>query len=137
MKKIIVLLSLLLLLLGCKSTKVETIPGGEWETYALIKDGIYQEIAISFIEFEGKGSKRQVHGNAGVNLFNGVIRIEGNSFKTDDFAMTKMMGPAPVLEFEDLFMQTLQNAESYEITGGILVIKAPSQGLELQFRQHY
>lgn len=132
MKKIIPLLvTLMVTLTGCKSAAALK---GNWVTTSLIKDNIAQSIAVSNIEFTSKGSALSASGNAGVNVFNGDVKVKGNTFKASDkFAVTKMAGPAAAEEFEMLFLETIMNATEYEINGNKLTIKAPAKKLELQF----
>ncbi|MCQ2591405.1 MAG: META domain-containing protein [Treponema sp.] len=131
MRKIIpFMVAVMVLMTGCKSAKVLE---GNWETTALIKEGVYQEIAVSNVEFKVSGTKVSVGGCSGVNVFSGTIKADDKNIKGDGFAVTKMMGDPRVMEFEDMFLEAMSFAESYEIKDGLLVIKAPSKKMELQF----
>lgn len=118
---------------GCENKDLDL--SGAWEISALIKENIYQEIAISYIEFEGNGSIVKVHGDSGVNLFNGTVKIKGNRFSAENFASTKMLGSPRVEEFEQLFLETIMNADFIDVQNDVLVIRADRIQQELQFHK--
>lgn len=137
MKKYVLLLLSFIAFLGFSGCK-KNIPSlnGTWETSALIDKGVYQQIAVSYIEFEVAGKTYAVHGDAGVNIFNGRVTVQGNKFSADDFAVTKMMGPLEVQEFEDMFLEVLMNGDFIEVSGGEMIIRISESGKELRFRKN-
>ena len=131
MKKIIpLIITLLVSLTGCKSGNALK---GNWITTSLLKDNVAQTIAVSNIEFTAEGASLLAGGNAGVNAFNGPVKISGNKFSIGSLAVTKMAGPAAAEEFEAMFLETLNYASEFSVDGDKLTIKAPSKKLELQF----
>ncbi len=133
MKKISVLvLGLLVLLAGCTASKELD---GNWTTEALEKDGVAQTIAVSNIEFTTKGNVVNAGGCAGVNLFNGDVKVSNGKISTGTLAVTKMMGEPAAMEFEDLFIEVLNNADSYKVENNVLTITATSKNLKLVLRK--
>jgi len=136
MKKIFISILAILMTLGLTGCVRSGEPkiNGQWNTIGLEKDGVAQQIALSYINFQAKGVFVRVNGDAGVNTFNGTAEInKKGSFMADDFAVTKMMGDPVAMEFEDLFLETLSKATSYIIEDNILLIAAPDDGLVLKF----
>lgn len=131
-KTSILILCLFFIFVSCNSTKeVE----GNWITTSFVKDGIAQEIAVSNIEFTAKGNAVNAGGCAGVNLFNGNVKLSNGKINLNNIAVTKMMGDPAAMEFEDMFIELLNNADSYLIEGNNLIIKASSKNLELQLKK--
>lgn len=133
MKKIsFLILGLLILLAGCTATNELE---GNWTTEALEKDGIAQTIAVSNIEFTTKGNVVNAGGCAGVNLFNGDVKVSNGKISAGNLAVTKMMGDPEAMEFEDLFIEVLNNADSYKVENNVLTITASSKNLKLVLRK--
>lgn len=130
MKKFLPLLICALVgFMGCK--RVNPAINGQWNVTALEKDGIQQQLCLSFINFEAKGVYVKVNGDTGVNVFSGAVEMVDNKFLADDFAVTKMMGDPVAMDFEDLFLQTLSHATEYYLKDDVLIINAPDEGLKL------
>jgi len=130
MKKLIpLILTALTVFAGCKcASKLQ----GNWLVTGLTKDGVPQTIVEAYIEFDGKS---RVTGNSGVNIFNGSVKAVNGKFSAGNLALTKMMGDPQSQEFEDLFLEVLNNACEYRVDGNLLTISAPTKNLELQFRK--
>lgn len=134
MKKLILIFAgALLFFTGC--TQKETLKGN-WDTQALIKDGVYQSIVVSNISFNGVGTTYNVNGMSGVNLFHGTVTIKNKKIIHEEFGVTQRLGEPEEEEFERLFLEVLNNAEGYELKDDVLTIKAPSKNMELQFRRN-
>ncbi|MGN0739549.1 MAG: META domain-containing protein [Treponema sp.] len=133
MKKIIfaVLAAAALFFTACNESEKLT---GEWQTSALFKDGTEQALVESGISFKTENDRLTAAGNSGVNNFIAEVSAKNGKIKVSDkFASTKKMGSPEEMEFEDMFIETLINAESYEILDGTLSIKNSRNNLELQF----
>lgn len=135
MKKLILVLAAALpfLFTGCKETKALA---GEWKAVSLVQDGKTYTNDEAFIGFENGMGGLKVHGNSGVNLFNGTIKMEKGAVKSDGFASTRMMGPEPDMTFEDKFLEILSYADSYELNDNILVIKSSTKKGEIKFQKN-
>ncbi len=133
MKKILPIISLILLsLCGCAKTKSLE---GNWETTALIKDGIAQQIAVSNINFVVENKQLFAKGRAGVNLYNASIKIQGNKFEASKMTNTGFNGQAAAMEFEDLFFDALMNSTCFKIQDDTLYLFDESKSRELQLRR--
>lgn len=66
----------------------------------------------------------KVHGCAGVNNYFGTAEITANAckLKFNPLGCTMMAGPG--LDYETAFLKTLATVDSYEITGGRLMLKS-------------
>lgn len=127
------ILMMIAIVAGCGTSLAEF--KGCWEPVELIKDGVYQQIAVSFIEFSPEAGKLSVHGDAGVNTFNGKIGIRKNKIIPSDLAVTKMMGPPELVEFEDIFLELLTHADSYSFEGDLLTIHSSSRNLTVKLKR--
>lgn len=108
---------------------------GTWNTCGLIKDGIAQEIVVSTINFEEIENAIQVFGDSGVNLFNGTVKTKKGTIEFNHMGSTKMMGSPAEMEFEDMFLEAIANADSYSLENGLLTITSSSKNISVQFRQ--
>lgn len=134
MKKLLVVLmaSAAMFLAGCKGEKLE----GNWTITNLIKDGVEQNVVPANITFSNEGGELLAAGKSGVNSFSVVIEAKNGQIKVSDkFALTKMMGAPEEQAFEDLFIETLTNADSYELIEDTLVIKNSSNNLEIKLKK--
>lgn len=93
---------------------------GDWELVFLEKDNEAQQIAVSTLTISEKdGSEYELSGFSGVNRFNGKIGTDGNRISSvGGFASTRMAGPAEAMEFEQLYMDVLSNADSWKSASG-------------------
>lgn len=115
---------------GCEN-KSDII--GNWQIESLIKDGVYQQIAVSDISFMMQENQLFAAGNSGVNLFNGIVKVKGNKIIIDNLASTRMMGSEDAMEYENLFLQTITGTLDYEIKDNKLKIINADKNLELNF----
>lgn len=134
MKKFVpVLLGLMIIVFaGCNEGKALN---GNWNTIAMYKDGVAQEIVESNIEMEVKGSVVKTGGCAGVNLFYGDVKMSNGKFIPSEYAYTKMMGVPAAMEFEDLFLTVIHYADSYELNDDILILKSSTKNVEMHLRK--
>jgi len=84
------------------------------------------EITAIFDSTEG-----QIHGSAGANNYFGSYQISKNKLSIQEIAHTEMyrLDPEGIMEQEDYYLKTLQDAESYEISVGTLQITSGNQVL--------
>lgn len=106
---------------------------GNWQIESLIKDGVYQQIAVSDINFLMEENHFFVAGNSGVNRFHGIVKMKGKKIIIENLASTRMMGSEEAMEYEDLFLQTITGTLDYEIKDNKLKIINADKKLELNF----
>ena len=115
---------------GCENQKNLL---GNWQIESLISDGVYQQIAISDINFLMEENQLFVAGNSGVNRFHGIVKMKGKKIIIENLASTRMMGSEEAMEYEDLFLQTLTGISDYKIKDNKLKIINADKKLELNF----
>lgn len=115
---------------GCENQKNLL---GNWQIESLISDGVYQQIAISDINFLMEENQLFAAGNSGVNRFNGNVKVQGNKIIIENLASTRMMGSEEAMEYENLFLQTLTGIFDYKIKDNKLKIINADKKLELNF----
>ncbi len=131
MKRFLFGLLILLGLAGCREgTK---IPQGKWNVMALIKNGVFQQIAVSSINFHNDGNEIKISGNMGINSFEGTM-TQKNSKLFQNICTTEMAGESDALaDYENIFLDILNNADFCKIVGDVLILKASDKNLELRF----
>ena len=78
----------------------------------------------------------KIGGTSGCNSYGGAYTARGEKITTDSIAMTLMACMDPgVMEQEQAFMENLQNAQTFELTEGQLLIIS-SEGKSLRFSQN-
>lgn len=97
---------------------------GTWTAKELKLEGVdYQLVPADITFVKPAASSVQVYGNAGVNSFNGKIKIQKNKI---DFgkglAMTKMMGDPVSMSFEDALTEIMNTADTYKLENNTLTI---------------
>jgi len=75
-----------------------------------------------------------VGGNSGCNSYGGIYKIEGSSIVISGLVSTLMACIEPVNGQEAEFLRALSEAASYEIAGGLLLLKDGSGSTGLLFR---
>jgi heat shock protein HslJ len=77
----------------------------------------------SSLEF---GTPDRVTGKAGCNRFTGAFHRDGQKLSFGQFATTRMMCPAPMMEQEEAFLKALATVRSFELTadGKLLLFDA-------------
>ena len=106
---------------------------GNWQIENLKSDGVYQQIAVSDINFLMEENHFFVAGNSGVNRFHGIVKMKGKKIIIENLASTRMMGSEEAMEYEDLFLQTITGTLDYEIKDNKLKIINADKNLELNF----
>ena len=112
---------------------------GNWRINSFYKNDEAQAICDVALNLKKEKDVFFVAGEAGVNIFNGNIKLSGNIGKDEGgFALTKMMGPADAMSFEDNYIQ-LFNGEFYVIPAvkngtEILTIANLKNGLSAEYR---
>ena len=80
------------------------------ETVEVMKD-----MPVPFISFDAE--KGRVHGNAGVNLFNGSYLLNGRKVSFGELVTTMMSGPEESMNLESQVLSSLGRTESVKISG--------------------
>lgn len=81
-------------------------------------------------------SDNKIGGNSGCNIFGGDITIaRGGKIKVGSLTSTDMFCDEIKGEFENLFLDTIQNAASYTLKKGVLTISAPTKKSFLRFER--
>lgn len=71
------------------------------------------------------GADGRLTGFAGVNRFSGTFRPgEGSAIRLDPGAATRMAGPAPRMELENLLFRLLSTVRTYALRGDTLVLSS-------------
>ena len=120
---------------GCASSKGtvatdEAGIAGDWRLTSVLRNGteliIPQGVTVTFSATvpEMGSYSYDVAGVAGVNNYGGPVTIEGNMYSGGPFWLTQMAGPAPLEEFERLYLETLTDADMFGIS-------ADGQGMEI------
>ena len=119
----------LVMLVACGGTSGDPLNGTTWELYSI---GKYSPITGSktTIRFEDG----QVSGLGGCNQYGGEYKSSGRTLSFSMLHMTEMacMSPEEIMEQEQLFLQYLGDARSFEIVNGQLQISG-SDGEALTF----
>ena len=118
-----------ILLVACGGTSGNPLNGTTWELYSI---GKYSPITGSktTIRFEDG----QVSGLGGCNQYGGEYKSSGQTLSFSMLHMTEMacMSPEGIMDQEQLFLQYLGDARSFEIVNGQLQISG-SDGEALTF----
>lgn len=128
-KKVLFIFFICYLVCGCTRKNVLE---GNWETVALIKDGIQQEICKSNISFTAGENFYEVKGLAGVNLYNAYVKDHGKSIESFGMVNTGFRGTAAIMEYEDMFFDAFLNSDYYKIKNDFLYFYNYEKKLELQ-----
>ena len=78
----------------------------------------------------------QVGGYAGCNQFTGSVTVTGDGIAFGPIASTRRMCP-DVMQQEDAFLQALENAQRFEISGEDLAIENASGEVTMRFAAVY
>lgn len=121
-----------------KNIYVQSNFAGVWQLKIFSENDVYQSICDVELNLEERDRTYFSHGSAGVNIFNGEIKIDGNiGIPSDKFALTRMMGPKEVMEFERIYV-TLFSGELTVSTANrngtdMLIIENPAKGLKAAY----
>ena len=123
---------LLLFLSACGGSSITNPLNGTIWNLAAINDTLALVNTSVTVEFtDGK-----IGGSSGCNSYGGVYKVSGKKITTDSIAMTLMACMDPgVMEQESAFLENLQNAQTFELTEGQLLIFS-SDGKSLRFSQN-
>jgi heat shock protein HslJ len=80
-------------------------------------------------------SGNAAQGNAGCNTYNAIATIDATTIKFSQVQSTKNPCPAPMSTVETVFLQALNLASQYQLTGDMLVIQAPLGKPSLTFHR--
>ncbi len=123
---------LLLLLSACGGNlSSDPLKGTGWTLTAINDTPSLSNTSVT-IEF----TDGQMGGSSGCNSYGGAYKASGNKISTDSINMTLMAClDAGVMEQESAFLEILQNAQTFELTEGQLLILS-SDGKSLRFSQN-
>lgn len=111
MKKVFVMISLALAaFVGVSCGEVDL--SGKWTLVSVGDENVevLKDMPVPFISFDEASGR--VHGNAGVNLFNGTYTLDGKKLSLGDLATTMMAGPEESMNLESQVLGALGRAES-------------------------
>lgn len=120
-----ILLAMAMMLFACNSS--QELPADR--LYKLNNAKNDAEITISFNPQDGR-----VAGKAAVNRYFGTYKTDGNKITLGPVGSTMMMGPQPLMEAEQDYLQTLPKVTSFAVEGDSLTLTA-SDGRKLVFTQ--
>ena len=125
MKKITIVLLFGLLLIACNSIQKSTddlLEGTSWELVNIQKHLVADGITITAAFQDGA-----VSGSSGCNSYSGSYETDGKEISFGPLASTLMacMDPDNVMEQESQFLAWLQEAQSFSVNQGELMIFTP------------
>lgn len=112
-----------------------TLPRGQWQlsSYNFMDKVAYpideSEVTIN-INANGK-----LGGHSGCNVYGGSYSVSNGKLKIGDLISTMMACEEPSMQFEQLFTQTLQNAEKFSVKDGLLTITDQKTHNFLRFKR--
>ncbi|MBO7175184.1 MAG: META domain-containing protein [Spirochaetaceae bacterium] len=132
---VVVLLAGGMMLTGCASSKGTVATddagiAGDWRLLSVLRNGselaIPQGMTVTFSATvpEIGSYSYDVAGVAGVNNYGGPVTIDGTLYSGGPFWLTQMAGPSPLEDFERLYLETLTDADMFDIS-------ADGQGMEI------
>ena len=123
MKNLLVLFCLVLMGVGCNSSKnMAKLNDVKWELKMLNDKEVKltdnnSEVYIQFNEAEKRAS-----GRSGCNRFFGNYEMEGDKLKFSPMGATRMA--CPDMQIESEFFQMLETVDAYSIKDGLLSLKS-------------
>lgn len=98
---------------------VDPLDGTSWRLIFYRKTQVMADTTIT-ARFENG----EINGSAGCNSYFGAYQIDGQKLTTDQLGSTEMfcMEPEGLMEQEAFFLETLGDAQRYELTDGRLMI---------------
>jgi heat shock protein HslJ len=123
---------LLLLLTACSGGPFsDPLNNTSWKLASINEAPPLANTSITVEFTEGK-----IGGSSGCNSYSGAYKASGNKIATDSIVMTLMACmDAGVMEQESAFLGILQDAQTFELTNGQLLIFS-SDGKSLHFSQN-
>ena len=127
------------LLAGCQKEKdpLTVTLEGRWAVVELWDgDQVFKD-ENAFMQIDSNDSMLFITGNSGVNMFNGDAKFSKSGlFDTEDLSHTEMASEDPAKnEFESLFLKVLWEADSYEISENLLVIRNAQENQEIRLEK--
>jgi heat shock protein HslJ len=117
-------------------TVVAAVPGTPDGTWALTKytavDGTQQTVPSAVtptITFDGNAAT----GSAGCNTFSAIANIQGDQLRFDQVQTTKVNCDDPMATIEAAYLQALNLATTWTVTGDTLLITNPDGKPALSF----
>lgn len=120
-----ILLAMAVMLFACNSS--QELPANK--LYKLNDAKNDAEITITFNPQDGR-----MAGKAAVNRYFGTYKTNGNKITLGPVGSTMMMGPQPLMEAEQDYLQTLPKITSFSVKDDNLTLTA-SDGRKLVFTQ--
>jgi heat shock protein HslJ len=118
---LILLTSVLITVLGaCSSTASDPLDGTSWNMYAYRKTKPLPGTSITATFANGK-----ISGDSGCNSYDGRYRVNGDKITISDLFNTLMSCPPKpegIMEQEQFILETLEDAQTYQLSEGILLI---------------
>lgn len=123
---------LLLLLSACSGGSLkDPLNGTAWALTSIDDTSPLENTSVTIEFTDGK-----IGGSSGCNSYGGSYKLSGEKFSTDSIAMTLMACmDSGVMEQESAFLDHLQNAQTYKLADGQLLILS-SDGKSLTFTQN-
>jgi heat shock protein HslJ len=120
---------LLLILVGC-SSHPNPLDGTEWK---LVGWNLNSLNAADFT-ITAKFTKEDISGNSAVNSYSGSYKLgNGGSFSVGPVAGTLMAGPEPAMRAESTYLTLLDQAGSYKLVDGKLILYDKGENESLIF----
>ncbi len=146
MSRLLLLLPAALLLSACVRTTYlsdrandsATSIYGTWELVELDADrGLSALPATNPVTLTlGPGVAQNVEGQSFINRYTGSLRLEeGRVVEVPRIAMTRMAGPAPLMELESEYFRRWQEAERFERRGDDLLVYDEDERVVIRFRR--
>ena len=101
----------------------DPLEGTSWRLMTLGGSGLIQGTEITLTLEEG-----QVHGSSGCNTYGGSYEVDGDKITMSDLFMTEMacLDPEGVMDQELEYLESLRDAQTFQIDGAELLIEAAS-----------
>lgn len=123
MKNLLLLLCLVLLGVGCNSSKnMAKLEGVKWELKTLNDKEIKLVDNSSEVYIQFNEAEKKVNGRGGCNRFFGNYELDGDKLKFSPLGATRMA--CPDLELETEFFRALETVDAYSIKDGQLSLKS-------------
>ncbi|MFT7169756.1 MAG: heat shock protein HslJ [Paracoccaceae bacterium] len=108
----------LLLTVACAAAPTVPTMFGEWDVTSIAGVDVVEGSPV-FLRFSEDGT---VSGNAGVNRLRGSWIIEDELFKVGPLGVTKMAGPAMLMDQEANLLTAIEKVNRFDVVGGDLVL---------------
>ncbi|MDO4461831.1 MAG: META domain-containing protein [Bacteroidia bacterium] len=96
--------------------------GGDWKVVKIneteLPDSLFREPALTI-----NMDSMAFYGVTGVNLYNGDLKVDGDSVSFSDGPMTRVMGDSISMVVEQNFVSALAAVKSASVNDSVLVLK--------------